>query len=113
MQPMRRAVAAAILACVAILATSPFARASDAVVITFTSGTGDTPGKITVTNASTGSTTSVSLLPKMSAAACATILSDAAPKVGLKTEITGTSVTVFGHGALVKVEGVSVTKTDK
>jgi len=113
MQTTRRAVAAALLACFAVLATSSFARAGDAVVFTFTSGTGDVPGKITVTNANNGSTTSVGLLPKMSAAACATMLSDAAPKVGFKTELGGASVTVLGHGVVVKVEGATVTKSDK
>jgi len=83
------------------------------VVFTFTSGTGDAPGKITVTNAGTGSTASVGLVPKMSAAACASILADAAPKVGFKTEVSGAIVTVLGHGVVVKVEGVSVTRSDK
>ncbi|HTB72971.1 MAG TPA: hypothetical protein VK762_06995 [Polyangiaceae bacterium] len=113
MQTTRRALAVAVLACVAAVATSSVVRAGDGVVFTFTSGTGDAPGKITVTNASSGSTTSVGLVPKMSAAACAAILSDAAPKVGLKTELAGASVTIFGHGAVVKVEGASVTKSDR
>jgi hypothetical protein len=113
MQTTRRAIAAAVLAWVAVLATTSLVRAGDAVVFTFTSGTGDAPGKISVTNASSGSTTSVGLLPKMSAAACATMLSDAAPKVGFKTELGGASVTIFGHGVVVKIEGASVTKSDK
>ena len=113
MRPMRHAVTAAVLACAAVLATSPFALAGDSVVFTFTSGTGDTPGRISVTNASTGSTTSVALMPKMSPAACATMLADAAPKVGLKTELAGPSVTIVGHGAVVKVDGATVTKADK
>lgn len=113
MQTTRRAIAAAALAFVAVLAASSFVRAGDGVVFTFTSGTGDVPGKITVTNASSGSTTSVGLLPKMSAVACASMLSDAAPKVGFKTELGGASVTVFGHGVIVKVEGASFTRSDK
>src|SRR5579862_7273427 len=113
MQTTGPALAAAVLACVAGLAMSSIVRAGDGVVCSFTSGTGDAPGKITVTNASSGSTTSVGLVPKMSAAACAAILSDAAPKVGLKTELAGASVTIFGHGAVVKVEGASVTKSDR
>jgi hypothetical protein len=113
MQTTRRALALAALAVLVVLVTGSFARASDAVIITFTSGTGDAPGKITVTNASTGSTNSVGLIPKMSAAACAAILADAAPKVGLKTELTGTSVTLYGHGAIVRVDGASITKSDK
>src|ERR1035438_5054970 len=87
MQTTRRAVAAAVPAWFAVLATSSFTRAGDAVVFTFTSGTGDAPGKITVTNAGNGSTASVGLVPKMSAAACASMLADAAPKVGFKTEL--------------------------
>jgi hypothetical protein len=113
MQTTRRAIAAAVLVWVAAVATGSLARAGDAVVFTFTSGTGDAPGKISVTNASSGSTTSVGLLPKMSAAACASMLSDAAPKVGFKTELGGASVTIFGHGVVVKIEGASVTKSDK
>jgi hypothetical protein len=113
MKTTRRAVAAAVLACFAVLATSSLARAGDAVVFTFTSGTGDAPGKLTVTNASSGSTVSVGLVPKMSGAACASMLADAAPKVGFKTEISGASVTILGHGVVVKAEGVTVTKSDK
>ena len=113
MQPTRRAVASAILAFFVVLATSSPARAGDAVVFTFTSGTGDGPGTISVTNASTGSTTSVGLVPKMSAASCATMLSDAAPKVGLKAELSGASVTIFARGVVVKVNGASVTRTEK
>jgi hypothetical protein len=112
MQTTRRAVAA-VLACFVVLATSSFARASDAVVFTFTSGTGDAPGKITVTNAGSGSTVSVGLVPKMSGGACASMLADAAPKVGFKTEVSGASVTILGHGVVVKVEGASVTRSDK
>lgn len=116
MQMTRRAVAIAALACLAIFAVSSFARAGDAgdaVVFTFTAGTGEAPGKVTVTNAGTGSTVSVGLLPRMSASACASMMADAAPKVGLKTEVSGASVTVLGHGVVVKVEGVSVTRSDR
>jgi hypothetical protein len=113
MHTMRRSFVAALLVCIAVLAARSFALAGDSMVFTFTSGTGDVPGRITVTNASTGSTTSVGLMPKMSAAACASMLSDAAPKVGLKTELSGASVTILGHGAVVKVEGATVTKSDK
>jgi hypothetical protein len=49
----------------------------------------------------------------MSAAACASVLSDLAPKVGFKTELGGASVTIFGHGVVVKIEGVTFTKSDK
>jgi hypothetical protein len=113
MKTTRRAVAAAVLACFAGLAASSFARAGDAVVFTFTSGTGDAPGKLTVTNASSGSTVSVGLVPKMSGPACASMLADAAPKVGFKTEISGASMTILGRGVVVKVEGVTVTRSDK
>ena len=113
MQTTRRAVATAVLACFAVLATGSLARAGDAVVFTFTSGTGDAPGKVTVTNAGNGSTVSVGLVPRMSGAACASMLADAAPKVGFKTEVSGASVTVLGHGVVVKVEGASVTRSDK
>jgi hypothetical protein len=115
MQTTRRAafVVIAALPCVVVLATSSYAGAGDSVVFTFTSGTGDGPGKITVTNASNGSTASVGLLPKLSAAACAALLSDVAPKVGFKTELGGSSVTIFGHGVVVKIEGATFTKTDK
>jgi hypothetical protein len=113
MKTTRRAVAAAVLACFAVVATGSFARAGDAVVFLFTSGTGEAPGKITVTNAANGSTVSVGLLPRMSPASCATMLADAAPKVGFKTQIDGASVTVLGHGAVVKVDGAAVSKTDK
>jgi hypothetical protein len=113
MQTTRRAIAAAVLAYLAVLATSSLVRAGDDVVFTFTTGTADVPGKITVTNANTGSTTSVGLLPKISAAACASMLSDAAPKVGFKAELDGASVTIRGHGVVVKVEGASITRSDK
>ena len=113
MQAIRRALTIAVLACVAIVVTGVVARAADGVVVTFTSGTGETAGKITVTNASNGSTATVGLIPKLSAEACASMLSAAAPKVGFKTELAGASVTIVGHGAVVRVEGATITKTDK
>ena len=113
MKTTRRAVAAAVLACFAVVATSSFARAGDAVVFLFTAGTGEAPGKLTVTNAANGSTVSIGLMPRMSPASCASMLADAAPKVGFKTQLDGASVTILGHGAVVKVEGASITKSDK
>jgi hypothetical protein len=113
MRTTRRAFSIAALACVSVLATPFVARAGDGVVVTFTTGTGDAPGKITVTNASNGSTATVGLIPKLSAEACAAMLSTAAPKVGFKAELTGASVTVLGRGVVVKVDGASITKTDK
>jgi hypothetical protein len=41
------------------------------------------------------------------------MLGDAAPKVGFKTEVSGASVTVRGHGIVVKVEGASITRSDR
>jgi hypothetical protein len=99
----------------ALLATATMAASAsafDGVLVTFTSGTGDGPGKITVTNAGTGSTTTVGLVPKLSASACAEILSTAAPKVGLKTELAGTGVRVLSRSAVIKVEGATITKSD-
>jgi hypothetical protein len=113
MPTTRRAFAAAVLACSAALATSSFARAGDAVVFTFTSGTASAPGRVTVTNAASGSTISVGLLPNMSGPSCASMLAEAAPKVGFKTEVSGASVTVLGHGIVVKVEGASLTRSDR
>jgi hypothetical protein len=113
----RRALFSAALAVAAVLATT--AIGSDAVaatpagvVVTFTSGTGDTSGKISITNASNGSTASVGLIPKLSAAECAVMLSSTAPKVGFKAEVSGATVTITGKGAVVKVEGASITKSD-
>lgn len=109
----RREVFAAALACgLAIVSSATIARAGDGVLITFTSGTGDAPGKITVTNAGNGSTTTVGLAPKLPASACAEILSTAAPKVGLKTELAGNAVKIFSRSAVIKVEGASITKSD-
>jgi hypothetical protein len=100
----------AVLAAAVTLAAP--ARAFDGVLITFTSGTSDGPGKITVTNAGTGSTTTVGLVPRLSASACAEILSTAAPKVGLKTELSGTAVKVLSRSAVIRVEGAAITKSD-
>ncbi len=109
----RREVLAAALGCgLAMIAIAPQARGADGVLITFTSGTGDAPGKITVTNAGNGSTTTVGLTPRLPASACAEMLSTAAPKVGLKTELAGNAVKIFSRSAVVKVEGASVTKSD-
>jgi hypothetical protein len=113
MQTTRRTFFALTLACVAVLGAPSMARSDDGVVFTFTSGTGDGPGKISVTNASNGSTTSVGLLPKTSAEACAAMLADAASKVGFKTQLGGVRVTILGRGAVVKVDGASMTKSDK
>lgn len=113
MKHSRRSVFIAALACALSLTTSLVSWAGDAVIVTFTSGTGDASGKITVTNASNGSTVSVGLIPKLSAEACASMLSASAPKVGFKTELAGASVTIVGRGAVVKVEGPSITKVEK
>jgi hypothetical protein len=113
----RRALFSAALAVAAVLASTTIG--SDAVaatpagvVVTFTSGTGDTSGKISITNASNGSTASVGLIPKLSAAECAAMLSSTAPKVGFKAEVSGATVTITGKGAVVRVEGASITKSD-
>ncbi len=113
MHTTRRAVSLAFFAGIlATLMLSAPARAGDGVLIIFTSGTGDAPGRVTVTNAGTGSTTSVGLAPKLPATACAEILSTAAPKVGLKAELAGSSVKIFSRSAVIKVEGAAVTKSD-
>jgi hypothetical protein len=109
MHTTRRAFSLAFLATITL---SGPARAGDGVLITFTSGTGDASGKITVTNAGTGSTTSVGLAPKLPATACAEILATAAPKVGLKVELSGSAVKIFNRSAIVKVEGATTTKGD-
>jgi hypothetical protein len=108
----RRKLLIAALACLPLLGSGGAARAADGVVVTFTAGTGDTPGKITVTNANNGSTTTIGLLPKTTAEACASMLADAAPKVGFKTQLGGTRVTLLGRGVVVKVEGATITKSD-
>ena len=102
----------ALAAAAGLLLASPAARADDGVVVTFDTGTGDVPGSITVTNAATGSTTTSSLAQKTPPEACANILSLAAPKIGLKAELAGKSVRIFGRGAIVKVVGASITKKD-
>ena len=113
----RRAFFSAALAATAILAsTATGSRAVAAtpagIVVTFTSGTGDASGRITVTNASNGSTASVGLIPKLTAAECAAMLSSTAPKVGFKADVNGPTVTLTGKGAVVKVEGATITKSD-
>jgi len=102
----------AVVAAGALLLASPAARADDGVLVTFDTGTGDAPGSLTVTNAATGSTTTTSLAKKTPPEACANILSIAAPKIGLKAELDGRSVRIFGRGAIVKVVGASITKKD-
>jgi hypothetical protein len=82
------------------------------VLVTFTSGTGDAPGKITVTNAGNGSTTTVGLAPKLPAATCAEMLASAAPKVGLRSELAGSAVKIYSRSAIVKVDGATITKSD-
>jgi hypothetical protein len=94
------------------LATVLPALGADVVIITFTSGTGESPGSLTVTNATTGSTTTSGLAPRSPPAACANALSLAAPKVGFRTELSGASVRIVGRGAIVKVVGASITKSD-
>jgi hypothetical protein len=94
------------------LAASLGALAEDGRIVTFTSGTGSSGGSITVTNAATGSTTTTGLGQNMPPAACANILSLAAPKVGLRTELSGTSVRIFARGAIVKVVGAAIANSD-
>jgi hypothetical protein len=85
---------------------------ADAVLVTFTSGTGDSSGSLTVTNATTGSTTTSGLAPHSPPAACANALSLAAPKVGFRAELSGISVRIIGRGVLVKVVGATIIKND-
>jgi hypothetical protein len=106
------ALLAGVLAAAAVSAVSASAGAADGVLVTFTAGTGDAPGKITVTNAGNGSTTSVGLAPRLPASACAEILATAAPKVGLKVELSGSAVKFFSRSAIVKVEGATMTKSE-
>jgi hypothetical protein len=100
---------AAILACVS---TTLPASAQDSVLFTFVSGTGDTAGSLTVTNAGTGSTTTSGIIPHYSPEACAELLSIIAPKVGLRAELSGRSVRIFSRGAIVKAVGATVIKGD-
>ena len=109
----RRAMSRVVLAVVlASLTTALAAVAEDGRVVTFTSGTGSSGGSITVTNAATGSTTTTGLGQNLPPAACANILSLAAPKVGLRTELSGTSVRIFARGAIVKVVGATIANSD-
>jgi hypothetical protein len=117
MNTTRRAFFSVALAAAAVLASAAtgshaLAAAPTGIVVTFTSGTGDASGRITITNASNGSTASVGLIPKLTAAECAAMLSATAPKVGFKAEVNGATVTITGKGAVVKVEGASITKSD-
>jgi hypothetical protein len=99
-------------AALALLATSMPALGQDSVVFTFTSGTGDSAGSITVTNANTGSTTNTGLVPHWSPEACAQVLALAATKIGFRTELSGRSVRVLGRGAVVRAVGAVVTKSE-
>jgi hypothetical protein len=111
--PSRRLVSLAALAtAIALLTTIAPASAEEGVLVTFTSGTGDSGGSLTVTNAQSGSTTTSGLGPQLSATVCANVLTLAAPKVGFRTEQSGSGVRIFGRGAIVKVVGASVTKSD-
>src|SRR5271166_4002709 len=96
---------AGMLAC---LATTLPASAQDSILYTFVSGTGDAAGSITVTNASTGSTTTSGVVPHWSPEACAELLSIIAPKVGLRAELSGRTVRIFSRGAIVKAVGATV-----
>jgi hypothetical protein len=112
-QTSRRGASLAVLAMlVALLAVSSRARAEEGTVITFTSGTGDSGGSVTVTSATSGSTTTSGLGPQLSPTVCANALALAAPKVGFKAEQSGSSVRIFGRGALVKVVVATVTKSN-
>jgi hypothetical protein len=113
----RRASLSAALGALAIVASTlagsrAVAATPAGIVVTFTSGTGDASGRISITNASNGSTASVGLIPKLTAAECAAMLSSTAPKVGFKADVSGATVTITGKGAVVKVEGATITKTD-
>src|SRR5260370_2003029 len=112
-QTARRATLLVVLVGIlASLATGLPALGADTVLIAFTSGTGESSGSLTVTNATTGSTTTSGLAPHSPPAACANALSIAAPKVGFRTELSGTSVLIFGRVARVSVVGPTITKTD-
>jgi hypothetical protein len=109
----RRATSLAVLAIVlASLAASLPALGEDGKVVTFMSGTGSSGGSLTVTNAATGSTTTTGLGQNLPPGACANILSLAAPKVGLRAELSGNSVRIFARGAIVKVVGATIANSD-
>jgi hypothetical protein len=113
MHPTRRMFGLVLIQTIgAALALGREAFAADGVLITFTSGTGDAPGKITVTNAGNGSTTTVGLAPKLPAATCAEMLASAAPKVGVRSELAGSAVKIYSRSAIVKVDGATITKSD-
>ena len=96
----------------ASLGATAAASGQDFVVFTFVSGTGDSAGSLTVTNANTGSTTTTGIVPHWSPEACAELLSLAATKIGFRTEISGRSVRIFGRGAVVKAVGATLSKGD-
>jgi hypothetical protein len=113
MRPRRHALALTfVLGLVVAVGVRRAALASEGILVTFTSGTGEGPGKLTLTNGGTGSTATVGLAPRLPATACAGILAGAAPKVGLRAEATGVAVKIFNRGAIVRVEGATITKTD-
>jgi hypothetical protein len=93
------------------LATNLPALGEDGMVVTFTSGTA-LRGSVTVTNAVTGATISSALAENSTPSACANTLSLTAPKVGLRTELSGNSVRIYGHGNAVTVIGATLTESD-
>jgi hypothetical protein len=110
--PRRAALLIALAGLLLLLTTTLPALGEDGVIVTFTSGTGDTGGNLTVTSASTGSTSTSSIPPHWSPSACANTLGLAAPKIGFRVEVSGNSVRIFGRGAIVRVAGATITKTD-
>jgi hypothetical protein len=112
MLPARRALLLAIVGTLGLVSAALPVSAQDFVLFTFVSGTGDTAGTLTVTNANTGSTTTTGIVPHWSAEACAEVLSLAATKIGFHTEVSGRSVRIFGRGAVVKAVGATLIKGD-
>jgi hypothetical protein len=108
----RRVVLIFLAGAAASLGATAAASGQDFVLFTFVSGTGDTAGSLTVTNANTGSTTTTGIVPHWSPEACAELLSIAATKIGFRTELSGRSVRIFGRGVVVKALGATMSRGD-
>jgi hypothetical protein len=72
------------------------------------SGTGATPGKITIMNGASGITVSEPLGPNLDQAACVAALQKAALDAGLQMQAIPGGLKIFGSNNSVNVNGASV-----
>jgi hypothetical protein len=84
---------------------------NNGIIVSFDSGTGATPGTLTVINGASGKTVSRPLSANLSADQCVTVLQQAALDAGLQIQTDPKGLKLAGPNNTVQVNGANVTMT--